>query len=379
MTTPTPGPTGGPSWTTPGASGQPTDGARGWGQPPAQQPGYGAPVPPPAYLAQPPAVPGGPGAWGQWKPPAVQPGIVPLRPLTLGEILDGSFRAIRSNPSVMFGLSAIVVVVVVGLGAVLGLYVVDLLAATWPDIAGELDPTGAADLQSSLSSFAGSVVSSGIMLFAGPILTGLLITSVSRSVLGQKLSLAEAWQLTKGRRGKLLGFSLLLVVVELVALSALIGLVVVLALHAPAWSAVVAGLIGALAFGVGGVWITVRTLLVPATLVLEGSRFRTGIVRGWKLTYGSFWRLFGIYLLVSLMMGIITSVLQTPAAILSGVLFSADNMQTASIILTSVSAALVNTLTVAYLASVVALLYVDVRIRREGLDVELARAASGAA
>lgn len=34
----------------------------------------------------------------------VQPGIIPLRPLTLGDIYNGSFAALRQAPSVMFGL-----------------------------------------------------------------------------------------------------------------------------------------------------------------------------------------------------------------------------------------------------------------------------------
>ena len=33
---------------------------------------------------------------------------MPLRPLTLGEILDGAVQTIRQNPKVMLGLSAVV-------------------------------------------------------------------------------------------------------------------------------------------------------------------------------------------------------------------------------------------------------------------------------
>ena len=383
MTTPTPGPPGGPSWTTPGTSGSPADGASvapGWGPSPVQPPGYGQPTPAPGSPAPGgPGGPGGPGAWGAWKPPAVQPGIVPLRPLTLGEILDGSFRAIRSNPSVMFGLSAMVVVAVVGLSTVLGLYLVNILDAAWSQLSGALDPASAATIQSSLSTSAGSLVSGLLMMLAGPILTGLLITSVSRSVLGQKLSLGEAWKLTKGRRARLLGFSLGLALIELLVAAALVGLVLLLASRGSTVAAVLVGLLALALYVVAAIWVNVRTLLVPAALVLEGTRFRRAIVRGWKLTYGSFWRLFGIYLLVTVMMSVITQLLQTPAGLISGVMLSAPHLQTAAVILTSVSLALADTVTVAYLSSVVALLYVDVRIRSEGLDVELARAATGTA
>ena len=43
-------------------------------------------------------------------PQAPRPGCVPLRPLGLGDILDGSFKVIRRNPKATLGLSAAVAV-----------------------------------------------------------------------------------------------------------------------------------------------------------------------------------------------------------------------------------------------------------------------------
>src|SRR5665647_1498949 len=42
---------------------------------------------------------------------AHKPGIVPLRPLLLGDILDGAVKAVRFNPKSMVGLSAIMLAV----------------------------------------------------------------------------------------------------------------------------------------------------------------------------------------------------------------------------------------------------------------------------
>src|SRR5665811_2233450 len=42
---------------------------------------------------------------------AHKPGIVPLRPLQFGDILDGAVKAVRFNPKSMVGLSAIVLAV----------------------------------------------------------------------------------------------------------------------------------------------------------------------------------------------------------------------------------------------------------------------------
>ena len=49
----------------------------------------------------------------QWTPPPPppKPGIIPLRPLGVGEILDGAISSIRAQPRLMLGLSAVVAVI----------------------------------------------------------------------------------------------------------------------------------------------------------------------------------------------------------------------------------------------------------------------------
>src|SRR4051812_5807947 len=98
-----------PGWQVPGGD---AEGAgAGWGvqEPAQQQPGWGAA---PGWGQPGPGQPGwGSPGWGggqqQWTPPVQAPaGIVPLRPLGVGEILDGAFQAVRSNPRSMIGVSA---------------------------------------------------------------------------------------------------------------------------------------------------------------------------------------------------------------------------------------------------------------------------------
>src|ERR1700712_1015477 len=68
-----------------------------WG-PPAGPPPPGAPVGHPAY-GPPPWPPG---------PPVHQPGVVPLRPLNLGDLFGGATLTIRRNPGATVGLAALV-------------------------------------------------------------------------------------------------------------------------------------------------------------------------------------------------------------------------------------------------------------------------------
>src|SRR5690625_2369281 len=95
-------------WTNPGGWGTPPEGGYGApGQPtpggPPPEGGYGAPSSPPP----------GPGGFNPHHPPGtfapVQPGIIPLHPLTLGQIYDGAFKAIRANPMVMFVFAGVVI------------------------------------------------------------------------------------------------------------------------------------------------------------------------------------------------------------------------------------------------------------------------------
>src|ERR671918_262293 len=89
----------------------------------SQTPGWERPGEEPADAdgGQPP-YPG----WSTRQPPAaVKPGVIPLRPLGVGEILDGAVTTIRRNPGPMLGLSAIVAIVTQLLGLGIGWWLFD--------------------------------------------------------------------------------------------------------------------------------------------------------------------------------------------------------------------------------------------------------------
>src|SRR5207342_1500510 len=64
---------------------------------------------PVGYQQPPPQL--GYGGYAYAPPPAPKPGVIPLRPLSVGEILDGAIQCVRANPKIMLGLSATVVTV----------------------------------------------------------------------------------------------------------------------------------------------------------------------------------------------------------------------------------------------------------------------------
>src|SRR5699024_10998969 len=163
----------------PGQQGPP-----GYGQQPGQQgpPGYGqqpGQQGPPSYGQQPGSYgqygqqPGGfPPAWG----PAPQPGIIPLRPLTIREIYDGAIRSIRTDPAVMFVLSAaLVALATVVQGVATWSFFEDLNALVGMDPA-QMENMATGPLLATLqSALIGYAISGFVSFLITTILNGLLI------------------------------------------------------------------------------------------------------------------------------------------------------------------------------------------------------------
>ncbi|MFE7507805.1 hypothetical protein [Promicromonospora sp. NPDC057488] len=379
----------------------------GWGEPPRYgqyAPGYdpSAPQAPaqPQY-GTPPAGQYGQNQYGQtqygqsqygqhapggavpgYRPAADKPGIVPLRPLTLGELYDGAFGAVRHNPAVTLGLTAIIVIVAVAIGTLLSIPL-----TTWfTDLFGSVLATAGNDpllddmglTQDMLGVTYGSLLGTGLLLtLATPLAMGVMAISVSDSVIGRKISVSDAWRRVAKRAWFLIGFSLLSALVMIVAYTVAVGVIVGLFAVDPTLGVVGVFLVLA-ALLVAGVWAFTRVILVPPALAVEGGGFWATFTRAWKLTRGTFWRVLGIYLLTSIILSVIGQIVAFPIGALMGVamMTASDAAMAAGYGLTYV---ITGGMSVLFLGGVVALLYIDTRMRREGLDVQLQAAAAAAA
>jgi hypothetical protein len=363
------------------------------GQPPGGGPAADSPGTPPGSSPSAPAAGWGgqpvptPGTqWGWAPPPVVKPGVIPLRPLGVGEILDGAVTTIRRNPAPMLGLSAIVAVITqllgVGLGYLLFQDVADLES---------LSPTASVvDVLNAVARVLGaSVIVVIVTWIATVLLTGILTVVVSRAVLGEKPTVGEAWAAARPRLPRLLLLTLVYSLIWLIPflLAALVGV----ALAATGLDAEgVAGIVVILVL-VGlpvTIWLYVRYALSGPALMLE-STSSTGtrgsrpigvfgaLRRSAELVRGSWWRLFGILLLILLIAGIISQVISVPFALPTFFLDEppTDSQFLITLVISALGGIVAATITAPFTAAATALLYVDRRIRREGLDIELARAA----
>ncbi|WP_432520724.1 glycerophosphoryl diester phosphodiesterase membrane domain-containing protein [Kineococcus sp. SYSU DK006] len=368
---------------------RPDEGARegagqGWASP--QPGGWGEPGPAPGQGPLPGQGPGqAPGRGGWDRPPAPRPGIVPLRPLGLGEIWDGAFRAFRFNPKVMVGLSAIVVVVTSAVTLVATIVSTrDLVGAL-----NRLETGGEGGVDDLFSAVQGSVplVVLGALLQAVAVLVlnGMLIVSVSRAVLGRGVGFGELWRTCRPRLLALVGLSLVITVASgAVGVLTLLpgGLLVGLAdSEAVTGVGVLLLLLGLLGWLAGGAYLWVKWSMATPAMLLEGLGVGASLKRSWRLTRGSFWRLLGILLLTTAVVYAVVTAVAVPFTVVGGALgaVSGTDPQGLGMVLSqtvsTVGSVIGSVVGYPFLASVTALLYVDLRMRREGLDVELHRAA----
>ncbi len=364
----------------------------GWArqQPPAQGPTYagagdaearGPAAPPPAWQ-QPGTEPPG---WGPTPgaPPAApvppKPGIIPLRPLGVGEILDGAIAAMRRHWRVMLGLSA----VVAALTQVLSVPLKWALLHDALDTSISTSSTG--DPEGDLTVLAGAITSGGIealiTAIAVLVLSGILIAAVSRAVLGQPITAREAWDRARPRIPALLGVTGLVVLIVLGLTLACLGPGVLLAVAgAPTALVALAFVAGVPVLVVTVVYLYTALALAPAVVVLERAPVVASLRRSRALVKGSWWRTFGILLLVNVIAQVLAGILLTPFQLLSFFVafLSGDDANIYAIgplLVTALGTILAATVTWPFTAVATALLYVDRRMRREALDLELARAA----
>ncbi|PRZ04910.1 glycerophosphoryl diester phosphodiesterase family protein [Isoptericola sp. CG 20/1183] len=327
----------------------------------------------------------GPAPSDPYGPSATKPGVVPLRPLSLGEIFDGAFSSVRHNPAVMLGLVAVVVAAATLLAALLAQFAVPALTGLFSEAASvdaELEYlTADAGWLAQLMAVSGAL--SLTLLIAQPITEGFITASVSQSVIGRKLSVGEVWAKVRPRLAVLIGWMLLRTVGLGIGLAGVfVGAVLLVSAVAVATDSVglsvLVGLLCLVAIVVLAAWVWVRLMLVAPALVLEGSGLGRTIARAWRLTRGAYWRVFGTVLLASIIASVAGQVVAYPLSLL-GLLVDGSDFGWGLILSSVVASVVASMVYLVFVSAVVALVYTDVRMRREGLDVQLAAAAERAA
>ena len=343
--------------------------------------------PPPQYGAPP-----------GWAPPP-KPGLIPLRPLTFGQLLGTPFQVLRRNAGALFG-AAVLIQVLVLLGSLLivggatGLFVYREAHATDADRAAITAGGVAAVIVAALVAVALSVIASGV-------LQGIVVIDVANGVLGHRPKARQLWHATRGRRWALVGFIFLVGAALLDGIAVLGGIVAAIVIPAAVSGSgggraaliavgVLVGLLGGAGFAVLWAWLWTKTSLAASVIMLERLGIRAAIARSWRLTRGGFWRVFGAQVLVIAICSVATQIISTPLSLLFQFAFTAafptgtpsslTGVDSTSLVVAAVSygALMLFSLVIGAVTSVIqsaagVVVYVDQRMRREGLDLVLTR------
>jgi len=303
---------------------------------------------------------------------AHKPGIVPLRPLQFGDILDGAVKAVRFNPKSMVGLSALVLAVFLVPSAALGIGATHLMTG----YLSTLEPGAEAFL-----GLASTLIQTVFTGLATAILSGLLVHVVGQAVLGRRPDIGQTWRTTRGRVPSLLALLIVSGLFSLVSTALLVAPGVLLLVNDNTSGGVIALILGVPCAFVVAVYVSTKISLAAPAIVLEGHGVLAGLRRSFALTKGAaFWRILGITLVAGFLAGIAGSLLGLPFSLI-GVAIAAmagqdtEGGQMVVTFVSHLSALLSGAITTPFVAAVTGLLYIDRRMRLEALDVVLIREA----
>lgn len=246
-------------------------------------------------------------------------GGLELRPRRVGEILTDAFEVYRRN---FLGLVSIVAVVVLPLTLLQYFLIVEVLDLPELQEGGRLlDATEAARV--TLGAFALGILGFVVTQLA----TGAATHAVVSAVAGQETDFGVSYRAAFGMLGSLLLATLL------------IGLAV-------------AG--GFILLIIPGLIVLVRLIATIPAVVVERATGGSALGRSWELVRGRSWPVFGAMLVALILVGIFTGIFTGPA----GEEWFAQGL----------AAALASLITTPYVLSVIVLLYLDLRVRKEQLD-----------
>jgi hypothetical protein len=314
----------------------------------------------------------------------------PLRPWLPADLLDNAAKTISDNKAIMLGLPVLAGIALTAVQALLTQLTVPGGISGFFGADDPLAQAGAA----ALVMYAVQLV---LFTVVSSMLAGIIALAAVRSQLAHRVGPKELLKLVRpslpalAAVGVLQSFSAVLLIAGwgLAVFGIGSGTDAALSSEAAGAVAVVLILVGGLLALIFGL----RLVLAGTVVLMEGKHApdiglyipaRVGIWgslrRSWRLVKGRFWRVFGILLFAGVVVNIVSYALQfgiTTLVLTLGSWASDSDTTGATVVAVAVGAAagIATVLTLiaslAFMSAVQALIYLDLRVRREGLDLWL--------
>jgi hypothetical protein len=291
--------------------------------------------------------------------------------MSVGEWLDATFTMYRRNFALIASISAVVQIPYALLTWLLFEITGVATFVRSPFQSFGSQTITSAQAQQLLNSYLGVLaVTLGLILLSLLVVVPLGEAATTRAVsdryLDRPSSLLAAYRAAWGRLGALIAMICILILgyagsfAVVIVLAALIG-----AAGAGGLGALLA-VLAFLALVPLVILVYVRTVVAVPAIVLERVSGWGGLKRSWQLISGRFWPTFGrmllLVLITSIISGVVSTIFQVP-----GNLISPNNSFVFEQVAGAIAAVFVGPVT--YIG--VTLLYYDIRIRKEGFDIEM--------
>ena len=261
-----------------------------------------------------------------------------LRPLGVGEILDVAITIYRSRFGVLIKAVAVVLGPVFVLAALIQLSIPndddDLFRSTQPGATPDFDA------DQFWAFLAGTVLIAFVAFVGSQLATAACFKAVGGAYFDERPDWQESLRFARSRLGPLLWLSLLFVLFLALAL---------------------------LAFVIPAVYLYVAWAVATPVLLLEDVRGRGALKRSRALVKGRWWPTLAVLILVNLLAGIVQGLF---VGLFAGVVSVSDN-EVAETVAEAVAQLAGSALTTPLSAAVLTVLYFDLRVRKEGFDLEL--------
>lgn len=254
-----------------------------------------------------------------------------LRPLSVGEVLDAAFKVVRQS----FGTLAICVLAVAVPLNVIG----TLVSASTNDDAFNLDDTSTTG--TSGTEIAGTLVTTTLNLVLFTLAAAACFRAVSSTYLGQQPTWQTSLSFAATRVLPLLGLSILYFL----------------------------GVIGAtILLVIPGIWLSVAWSLGYPALLSEGIGPAAALGRSFRLVKGRWWATFAALLVMYLIVAVISGIL---GLVVGATLVAAIDSEVVAAVLLTIVNIISSLVTLPLFAAVLTIIYFDLRVRKEGFDLQL--------